>query len=76
MQYLEHIIKCSINTAVSLESNILYHACPEILLLNHNEIFFSQLYRNSNFVAQKVQMHSLLHNPTCYKYGTRNSKIC
>lgn len=38
--------------------------------------FLDLLKLDSEAVAQKVQMHLPSYNPTCYKYNTRNSRVC
>ncbi len=52
----------------------------EHVCFNANDLItipeFADLLRSdSEAVAQKVQMHLPFHNPTCYKYNTRKSKV-
>ena len=74
LAFLEHIIKCSAND--DAPSDALHHACPDAREANTTEDFTAQLKEDSEAVAKKVQMHSPMHNPTCYKYNTSQSKVC
>ncbi len=73
LSFLEHIIKCSASQNPHLQT--LDQACP-----NANDpitiLEFADLLRSdSEAVTRKVQIHSLFHNPTCYKYNTYKSKV-
>ena len=37
---------------------------------NITEDFTVQFKENSETVVKKVQIYSLIHNPTCFKYNT------
>ena len=71
--FLEHIIKCSAKNDVPFD--VLYHACLNAYRANTTEDFTAQLKKDSKAIAKKVQMHSPMHNPTCYKYNTSQSKV-
>ena len=72
--FSEYIIKYSAKD--DAPSNVLYHVCPNAREANTIEDFMAQLKEDSKAVAKKVQMHSLMHNFTCYKYNTSQSKVC
>ncbi len=74
LSFLEHIIKCSASQNPHLQT--LDQACPNANDLITTPEFADLLRLDSEAVAQKVQMHSPSHNPTCYKYNTRESKVC
>ncbi len=72
--FLEHIIKYLASQNPHFQT--LDQACPNA----NNPIItleFADLLRSNNeAVARKIQMHLPSHNPTCYKYNTRESKVC
>lgn len=72
--FLEHVINCSV--CPDLHPETLHHTCPNANKPITRPPFASLLKSDSKFVARKVQMHSPSHNPTCYKYNTRKSKVC
>lgn len=72
--FLEHVIKCSASQDPQPET--LHHACPNANNSMTTSQFADLLRSDSEAVPRKVQMHSPLHNPTCYKYTTRDSKVC
>ncbi len=74
LSFLEHIIKCSASQNPHLQT------LDQAYLNANNPIttpeFADLLRSDSEAIGQKVQMHSPSHNPTCYKYNTRESKVC
>ena len=54
----------------------MHHACPNGRGINTIENFTAQLKEDSEVIAKKVQIHSPMHNHTCYKYNTSQSKMC
>ena len=74
LAFLESIIKYSTNDDTL--SDALHHACPNVRKANITEDFTAQLNKDNGGVAKKVQMHSLMHNLTCFKYNTSQSKVC
>lgn len=74
LSFLKHNIKCSASHNPHLQ--ILDQAC-----INANDPitttpFAVLLKSESEVIAQKVQIYLPSHNPTCYKYNTRKSKMC
>lgn len=74
LSFLEHVIKCS--ACQDPHPETLHHACPDANDSITISQFACQLRSDSEAVAQKVQMRLPSHNPTCYKYNTRDSKVC
>lgn len=72
--YLEHVIKCS--TYQNPHPKILHLACLDTNDSITTSQFVDLLRSDSKNVAYKVQIHSSLYNPICYKYSTYNSKLC
>ena len=71
--FLQYIIKYSANNDAF--SDALHNNCPDASKANTIEDFTAQLKENSKAVAKKIQMHFSMHNPTCFKYNTSQSKI-
>lgn len=49
------------------------------LLVSLNKIdeeFALKIYKDSNIIASKTQIHSFLHNMTCFKYGIATTRKC
>ena len=71
--FLEHIIKCSAYEDPHTET--LDRVCPNANDSITTSQFADLLRADSKAVVQKVEMHLPYHNPTCYKYNTRKSKV-
>lgn len=74
---------------VKIFDNIICYLIADILLIKKikkqtlsvslNKIdkdFAFKLYKNSNVVAFKIQIHFFLYNATCFKYKTATIKKC
>ncbi len=72
--FLEHLIKCS--AFENPHTQTLDQVGPDANDPMTTPQFADLLRSDSEAVAQKVQMHSPSHNPTCYKYNTRDSRVC
>ena len=72
--FLKYIIKCS--TKDNAPSDFLHHACFDMYKANTTEDFTTQLKENSEVIAKKVQIYSLIHNPTYDEYNMGQSKVC
>lgn len=49
---------------------------PSTSLDKANEEFALKLHRNSNAISSRIQVHSFLHNATCFKYGAAMTRKC
>ncbi len=74
LSFLKHIIKCLASQNLHLQT--LDQACPNANDPITTSEFADLLRSDSEAVARKVQMHLPSHNLTCYKYNTRESKVC
>ena len=73
LSFLKHIIKCSASENPQLQT--MNQVCPNANAPIITPQFADLLRSDSKAVTQKVQMHLLFQNPTCYKYNTRKSKV-
>lgn len=54
----------------------IYQKALSASLNKSNEEFTLKLYKDSNFVVFKTQIHFFSHNVTCFKYGVAISRKC
>lgn len=77
IQFLDHIIKASLSVPPS-DTSATQNPCPSeftSFFTTHDvDVFRTTLIADSNKVASKVQMHSISHNASCYKFGKSGSK--
>ncbi len=69
-------IKHEVPVADVLSSVNISHEAPSTNLDQTDAEFALALYKNSNAIASKTQVHSSLHNATCFKYGAAVSEKC
>ena len=74
LAFIKYIIKCSAKNDVP--SNILHYTCFNEYKTNITKDFMAHFKENSKAIVKKVQMHSPMYNPTCYRYNINQSKVC
>lgn len=72
MNFIDTLI-CCLMTNILVFKNM-YQKAPSTKLNKSDKEFTLKLYKDSNFVAFKMQIHFSLHNVTCFKYGAIISK--
>ncbi len=87
LQFINIIISCFLadkSLSENIEQEVLAvdvlspigHEAPSASLDETDAEFALALYRDSNAVASKTQVHSSSHNATCFKYGAAVSGKC
>lgn len=74
MKFIDNIV-CYLITDISLTKEIK----QEVLSASLNKTdadFALKLYKDSNAIASKTQIHSSSHNTTCFKYGVAATGKC
>ena len=66
IKFIDNII-CSLMSVVSIAKKTSQKALS-VSLNKTNEEFALKLYRNSNIIVSKTQIHSFLYNMTCFMY--------
>ncbi len=87
LQFIDTIISCSLadkSSSENIEQEVpaadvllpVGHEAPSTSLDKTDAEFALTLYRDSNAIVSKTQVHSSLHKATCFKYGAAISGKC
>lgn len=74
VKFIDNVICCSMADVPMAE--IMSQEAPSVSLDKINKKFVLKLYRDSNAIASRTQVHSFLYNITCFKYETTINRKC
>lgn len=74
VKYINNIICCSMIDVPIAE--IMSQKAPSVSLDKINKKYALKLYKDSNAIASRTQVHSFLYNITCFKYKIAINRKC